>query len=102
MANMGWSMGWGLGLNPWSFMALLIIWTLFWKGVALWKSARSGSKVWFIVFLLVNTAGILEILYIFLFSEKNFKWNLMKDSSEKHHEKSGHHSETEKKEETSS
>jgi len=48
---------------------VLIIWTSIWKGIALWKSARKSSIVWFIVLLLVNTIGILEILYIFIFSK---------------------------------
>lgn len=48
----------------------LVIWSIPWKGFALWKSARRGEKVWFIVLLLVNTLSILEILYIFVFSEK--------------------------------
>ena len=52
-------------------IAILIIWSLIWKGIALWKSARAGSKVWFVVFLIVNTAGILEILYIYIFSKKS-------------------------------
>lgn len=51
--------------------ALLIIWSLAWKGLALWKSAREGSKVWFVVLLIVNTLGILEILYIYVFSKKS-------------------------------
>ena len=57
-----------------SFTALFIalaIWSIAWKGIALWKAARNGSKAWYIVMLIVNTAGILEILYIFLFSKKN-------------------------------
>ena len=49
---------------------LLAIWTIVWKGIALWKSARNGSNIWFIVLLIVNTLGILEIIYIFFFSEK--------------------------------
>jgi hypothetical protein len=52
------------------FIALAILWTLPWKGFALWKSARKGDSVWFIILLLVNTLAILEILYIFIFSEK--------------------------------
>ncbi|RJQ31974.1 hypothetical protein C4572_01830 [Candidatus Parcubacteria bacterium] len=49
---------------------LLILWVLPWKGVALWKAARAGSKIWFIVLLVVNTLAILEILYIFVFSKR--------------------------------
>jgi hypothetical protein len=51
-------------------MPLLIIWTIPWKGVALWKAARNHHTVWFIVLLVVNTLAILEIIYIFAFSKK--------------------------------
>ena len=51
-------------------LVLLAVWSIIWKGIALWKAARNGSKPWFIVMLLVNTVGILEILYIFFFSKK--------------------------------
>ncbi len=51
-------------------LALAIIWSLIWKGLALWKAARVGSKVWFVVLLVVNTFGILEILYLYVFSKK--------------------------------
>lgn len=47
----------------------LMIWSLIWKGLALWKSARLGHKPWFIVMLIINTAGILDILYLFVFSK---------------------------------
>jgi hypothetical protein len=49
---------------------LAILWTLPWKGVALWKTARNQSAAWFVVILLTNTLGILEIFYIFFFSKK--------------------------------
>ncbi len=48
----------------------LVVWSVPWKGFALWKSARRGESIWFIILLLVNTAGILEILYLFFFSNK--------------------------------
>ncbi|OGN12489.1 MAG: hypothetical protein A3C71_01820 [Candidatus Yanofskybacteria bacterium RIFCSPHIGHO2_02_FULL_43_15c] len=50
---------------------ILIAWSLVWKGLALWKSARLGKNVWFVVLLLVNTFGILEILYLYVFSKKH-------------------------------
>ncbi len=56
-------------LWPWIYLALL--WSLPWKGAALWKAAQNKHKVWFIVLFLVNTLAILEILYIFIFS-KNY------------------------------
>lgn len=49
---------------------LLLIWSAIWKGIALWKAAKNGDLGWFIVLLIVNTVGILEILYIYVFSKK--------------------------------
>jgi hypothetical protein len=56
-----------LGIPLW-LLIILLIWTLFWKAAALWKSARLNQPVWFILLLLINTFGILEIVYIFLIS----------------------------------
>jgi len=42
----------------------LIIWSLFWKGLALWKAGTRKEKTWFIILFLVNTIGILEIVYL--------------------------------------
>jgi hypothetical protein len=42
-----------------------MIWTLVWKGLALWKAIGKRQVVWFAIFLTVNTVGILEILYLF-------------------------------------
>lgn len=57
-----------LGLPIW-FLALVILWSLVWKGLALWKSARKNSPVWFVIILVINTMGLLEILYLFVFSK---------------------------------
>jgi hypothetical protein len=53
-------------------IALIIfsVWSLFWKGWALWKAARLSQRNWFIVLLVVNTLGILEIIYIFFVAKK--------------------------------
>lgn len=48
---------------------LLSLWSLIWKGIALWKSARNNQRNWFIALLIINTFGILEIIYIFYFSK---------------------------------
>lgn len=58
-------------LVPWmSFLfAVLMVWSLVWKGLALWKSSQNKEKWWFIALLFINTLGILEILYIYVFSK---------------------------------
>lgn len=53
---------------PTMFIPIIIIaalWSIFWKGLALWHSARKANTAWFIVFLFVNTLGILETIYLF-------------------------------------
>ena len=54
-----------LGINPWLIVAA-IVWTLIWKGLALWRSAELRQKWWFVALLVINTLGILEIVYLFL------------------------------------
>ena len=54
----------------WLVVALALVWTMAWKGVALWRAGRSGHLVWFIVMFIINTAGILEIIYIFAISRR--------------------------------
>lgn len=48
----------------------ILLWSLVWKGFALWRAARRGEKGWFVALLVINTLGILEILYLFVFSRK--------------------------------
>lgn len=61
-----------IGIPIWLLM-IIIIWSVIWKAIALWKSARNNHLVWFIILLLVNTIGILEILYIYIFSKPRKK-----------------------------
>jgi hypothetical protein len=49
---------------------VLFIWSMLWRGIALWKAAQFKQKNWFIALLIINTAGILEILYLFKFAKK--------------------------------
>ena len=64
-------------------LTIISIWSLVWKGFALWKSAQKKSLVWFIVLLIVNTFGILEILYIYVFSKMNLKGKKEEKSKKK-------------------
>ena len=52
--------------NNWWLIVLILSWTIPWKLVALYKSARNGHKIWFIVVFFINTLAILEICYIYL------------------------------------
>ncbi len=48
----------------------ILVWSLVWKGMALWKAARRGEKYWFIALLILNTVGILEIVYLIFIGRK--------------------------------
>ncbi len=54
--------------NLW-LVIIIGLWVLPWKAVALWRSAQRKNKWWFIALLIMNTLGLLEILYIFVFSK---------------------------------
>jgi hypothetical protein len=53
-----------------TLIAVLLIWSISWKGVALWRAARNGHTAWFVALLILNTVGLLEIIYIVFFSTK--------------------------------
>lgn len=50
---------------------LLVTWSIIWKGIALWHSARNKQLIWYIAILIVNTLGILEIIYLSFFKKKH-------------------------------
>ncbi|MFH0942278.1 MAG: DUF5652 family protein [Chloroflexota bacterium] len=60
----------GIGTIGWLLIGLALLWSAVWKGIALWRAARNGHLAWFIVMLIFNTVGILEIVYILAFSRK--------------------------------
>ena len=66
-----WSSGIGIfgGMMFGGFMLILVVWTLYWKYQSLWYAAKHDHKWWFIALLVINTAGILEILYLYVFSK---------------------------------
>ncbi len=72
---------WGGGF---AWFIPLAVWSIFWTGLALWHAAKRGEKWWFIFFLLVHTAGIIEILYILFVARAN---PLSRPSSGKHKHK---------------
>jgi len=48
---------------------LIIAWEVVWKLIALWIAAKHKHVAWFIVMGVLNTLGILPILYIYIFSK---------------------------------
>lgn len=67
-------LSWQFLLGPyWPLFVVAVLWSIILKGFALWYSARGGQKWWFVALLLVNTVGILEIVYLIWFRPKSFE-----------------------------
>lgn len=53
---------------------LFFAWTLFWRGWALWRAAKNEQKIWFGALLVLNTVGLLEIVYLLFFQKEGRLW----------------------------
>jgi len=42
----------------------LVIWETIWKGLALWRASQHKQLGWFIAIFVINSAGLLPIVYI--------------------------------------
>ncbi len=62
--------GFGNQNNWFSIIFLFLILDLVLKGLALWKSAKKNQNVWFIALLVVNSMGILPLIYLLLNKDK--------------------------------
>jgi hypothetical protein len=63
------------------FVLILVVWSLTWKGAALWKAAGLRQKYWFIALFLINIFGLLEIIYLFFVARK-YEVEVIKNKSE--------------------
>jgi len=54
---------------PLLLLVVIIIWEVVWKLIAMWKASKNNSIAWFVILAVVNTVGILPILYAFIFSK---------------------------------
>ena len=89
-----WNAGLSAGGQEWVLLALALAipfiivaaaWSVVWKGLALWHSARRGQYWWFMILLVVNTLGILEIIYLFAVAKLRFKDLFTLHSHNDHH-----------------
>ena len=49
---------------------LAVIADLVLKGIGMWKAGRNNQMYWFIAMLVINSAGILPLIYILGFQQK--------------------------------
>lgn len=55
--------------SPWFY--ILLFWDMVWKAIALWKAGRNNHAVWFIFLFIVNSLGILPIIYLIIKRKKD-------------------------------
>lgn len=58
--------------TPW-LLTLIVIWSIAWKAIATWHAARNNQLGWFIALFIINTVGVLEILYLAFFAKRKLK-----------------------------
>lgn len=64
--------------TPQILLFVILIWSIIWKGMALWKSAKLNQRNWFVAILVLNTFGLLEIAYLFFFANKKMRLEELK------------------------
>lgn len=63
--------------NPALFL-LITVWSLVWKGLALWRASTNQQRNWFIAILVLNTLGLVEIVFLVWFVKENRFWDKIK------------------------
>ncbi len=54
-------------------IALIVLWDLFWKAVGLWYAIKNNNRNWFVAIFLLNTVGILPIVYLYFFQKRSLE-----------------------------
>ncbi len=62
-------LGFGLFMMVMMLFFLLIIASVVLKGYAMWIAARRDDKGWFVILLVFNTFGILELIYLYFIAD---------------------------------
>lgn len=64
-----------LHLNHWLVWVIIILclWDAVWKLISMWKAARNNHLGWFVVLAILNTLGILPMIYCFLIDKKTLR-----------------------------
>ncbi|MBP6962255.1 hypothetical protein KBB49_01830 [Candidatus Saccharibacteria bacterium] len=52
--------------NQIMLIAVIAIWDMIWKGFALWRASKNNDQNWFIAMIVINSVGILPIIYLLM------------------------------------
>ncbi len=65
------SLGLGAPFLSSALLVPLVLWSVIWKGIALWQAARRDQLGWYIALLIINSVGVLPIIYILLVAPRH-------------------------------
>ena len=51
---------------PKGLLLVVLLWEITWKGLGMWRAGRKNQPIWFILILILNTVGILPIIYLLI------------------------------------
>lgn len=60
-------------------IGVIVIWDLIWKGFALWQAAQKKQNGWFIALIIINSVGILPIIYLLINRESKTQPRVFND-----------------------
>jgi hypothetical protein len=66
LQNMPDTLSWVLAFS----IPVIFVWSLTWKIIGMWKAGRNNHLAWFLCIALINTLGILPIIYILMNRKK--------------------------------
>lgn len=58
--------GYQLTSQQLGLLLVLAVWDIIWKGFALWRAAKNNHQAWFVALMILNSIGILPILYLLI------------------------------------
>jgi hypothetical protein len=50
-----------------ALVIVIALWDGVWKAIALWHAARRNQKAWYVFLIIINSLGILPIVYLAFF-----------------------------------
>lgn len=59
-----------MSIPVWGWV-IILLWEVIWKAIAMWHAARKNQLVWFILIVIINSIGILSIIYLLINRKKS-------------------------------
>lgn len=67
MVTYGWT---GMEIASIVLFVLFLVWSITIKGFALYRAGSLRQKGWFVALMIINSAGILELIYLLVVSKR--------------------------------